>query len=293
MCLLVLAWRVHARYRLVVAANRDEFHARAAAPLAKWPPPAELLAGRDLRSRGTWLGIDRARRFGVVTNFRELQRPRPAAPSRGELVPDYLGAHYGGSPAKPPHEIALDAAAERTRIGKTRNVAGTPGRAADFLAALEPRAAAWSGFNLLLSDADSLWYASNRTTPFARELRPAVYGLANESLDTPWPKLQRVRSGFDSWLREGAPGEVEGLFALLADRTPAPDPPQAQSGALPREWARALSAPFVLHPEYGTRCSTVLLLEGDGRLQLAERRFDPAGRLSGETEFRLRPGEWP
>jgi len=293
MCLLVLAWRVHARYRLVVAANRDEFHARAAAPLAKWPPPTDLLAGRDLRSQGTWLGIDRERRFGVVTNFRELQRPRPAAPSRGELVPDYLGAHYGGSPAKPPHEIALDAAAERTRIGKTRNVAGTPGRAADFLAALEPRAAAWSGFNLLLSDADSLWYASNRTTPFARELRPAVYGLANESLDTPWPKLQRVRSGFDSWLREGAPGEVEGLFALLADRTPAPDPPQAQSGALPREWARALSAPFVLHPEYGTRCSTVLLLEGDGRLQLAERRFDPAGRLSGETEFRLRPGEWP
>jgi len=265
MCLLVLAWRVHVRYRLVVAANRDEFHARAAAPLAKWPPPAELLAGRDLRSQGTWLGIDRERHFGVVTNFRELQPARPAAPSRGELVPDYLGAHHGDSPA----------------------------RAADFLAALEPRAAAWSGFNLLLSDADSLWYASNRTTPFARELCPAVYGLANESLDTPWPKLQRVRSGFEAWLRQGASAEAEGLFALLADRTPAQDPPRAHTGALPREWARALSAPFVLHPEYGTRCSTVLLLEGDGRLQLVERRFDPAGRLSGETEFRLPPDEWP
>jgi uncharacterized protein with NRDE domain len=292
MCLLVLAWRVHARYRLVVAANRDEFHARAAAPLAKWPPPVDLLAGRDLRSQGTWLGIDRERRFGVVTNFRELQPARPVAPSRGQLVPDYLGARHGETRAPP----------------------------ADFLAALEPRAAAWSGFNLLLSDAESLWYASNRTTPFARELRPAVYGLANESLDTPWPKLQRVRSGFEAWLwppREispaatdelaplgktrnfaGTPGEsvdaeVEGLFALLADRTPAEDPPEARTGALPREWARALSAPFVLHPEYGTRCSTVLLLEGDGRLQLAERRFDPDGRLSGQTEFRLQPGEWP
>jgi uncharacterized protein with NRDE domain len=265
MCLLVLAWRVHARYRLVVAANRDEFHARAAAPLARWPPPAELIAGRDLRSQGTWLGIDRERRFGVVTNFRELQPPRPAAPSRGELVPDYLRPHHGESAA----------------------------RAADFLAALEPRAAAWSGFNLLLSDADSLWYASNRTTPFARELPPAVYGLANESLDTPWPKLQRVRSGFEAWLREGASAEVAGLFALLADHTPAQDPPQAHAGALPREWERALSAPFVLHPEYGTRCSTVLLLEGDGRLQLVERRFDPAGRPSGETEFRLQPDEWP
>jgi uncharacterized protein with NRDE domain len=293
MCLLVLAWRVHARYRLVVAANRDEFHARAAEPLAKWPPPAELLAGRDLRSQGTWLGIDRARRFGVVTNFRELQPPRPAAPSRGELVPDYLGARHGESPAEPPREIALDAIAERTPIGKTRNFAGTPERAADFLAALEPHAAAYSGFNLLLSDADSLWYASNRTTPFGRELRPAVYGLANESLDTPWPKLQRVRSGFEAWLGEAGPAEVERLFALLGDRTPAPDPPQAHGGALPREWVQALSAPFVLHPEYGTRCSTVLLLEGDGRLQLVERRFDPDGRVSGETEFHVQPGEWP
>ena len=300
MCLLVLAWQAHARYRLVVAANRDEFHARAAAPLAKWPPPAELLAGRDLRSQGTWLGIDRERRFGVVTNFRELQPARPRAPSRGELVPDYLGARLGDSPAEPAREIA-------------------PG-AADFLAALEPRAAAWSGFNLLLSDADSLWYASNRTTPFARQLGPGVYGLANESLDTPWPKLQRVRSGFEAWLRlpldtspaatdesapvgetrnfartpgEPAPAEVEGLFALLADRTPARALPPAHSGALPREWAQALSAPFVLHPEYGTRCSTVLLLESDGRLYLAERRFDAAGRVSGETEFRLPPGEWP
>ena len=279
MCLLVLAWRVHARYRLVVAANRDEFHARPAAPLAKWPPPAELLAGRDLRSQGTWLAIDQARRFGVVTNFRELQPPRTGAPSRGDLVPGFLAAH-GEHPV---------------------------GRAGDFLAALEPRAAAWSGFNLLLADADALWYASNRTTPFARELGPGVYGLANESLDTPWPKLQRVRSGFETWLwppheispaatdasAPGAPAEVEGLFTLLADRTPAQDPLAAEGGALPHEWARALSAPFVLHPEYGTRCSTVLLLEGGGGLQLAERRFDPAGHLSGETLFRLQAGEWP
>jgi uncharacterized protein with NRDE domain len=262
-CLLVLAWQAQVRYRLVVAANRDEFHARAAAPLAKWPPPAELLAGRDLRSEGTWLAIDRERRFGVVTNFRELQPPRPGAPSRGDLIPDYLGAR----------------GCERAR------------NAAEFLAALEPRAATYSGFNLLLTDADSLWYGSNRTKPFARRLEPKIYGLANESLDTPWPKLQRVRTGFEAWLRQGPTADVEGLFALLADRTPAP--PSTHTGALPQEWARALSAPFVLHPEYGTRCSTVLLLESDGRLHLTERRFDLSGRLSGETEFRLAPGEWP
>ena len=265
MCLLVVAWQMHARYRLVVAANRDEFHARAAAALAKWPPPAELLAGRDLRSQGTWLGIDRARRFGVVTNFRELQPPLPAAPSRGDLIPEYLGAR-----------------------GATPNP-----DAADFLAALESRAGAYSGFNLLLADAQSLWYGSNRTTPFARELPPGVYGLANESLDTPWPKLQRVRAGFEAWLQQGTPAAVEGLFALLADRRPAEATPPAHTGALPQEWARALSAPFVLHPQYGTRCSTVVLLEGNGRLHIAERRFDSAGALSGTTEFRLAPGEWP
>src|SRR6201987_1315504 len=189
MCLLVIAWRVPPRYRLVVAANRDEFHARAAAPLASWPPPAELLAGRDLRSQGTWLGIARARRFGVVTTFRELQPPLPSAPSRGDLIPEYLGAR-----------------------GAQQNLS-----AADFLAALESRAAAYSGFNLLLTDAQALCYGSNRTTPFARELPPGVYGLANESLDTPWPKLQRVRAGFEAWLHQGTPAAVQGRFALLPE----------------------------------------------------------------------------
>ncbi len=263
MCLLVLAWQAHARYRLVVAANRDEFHARPAAPLGIWPPPASLLAGRDLRAGGAWLGLDRARRFGVVTNFRELQRPLHDAPSRGELVPRYLGA--------------------------TGNRA--PPRASEFFAALEPLAREYSGFNLLLSDADSLWYGSNRANPFARCLAPGVYGLANELLDTPWPKLQRVRAGFEDWLRAAA-ATPAALFELLADRTPAPGTDFTHTGGLPPEWARPLSAPFVLHPQYGTRCSTVVLLQADGRAYVAERRFDAGGELSGETEFQLNTGEW-
>jgi uncharacterized protein with NRDE domain len=264
MCLLVLAWRAHPRYRLVVAANRDEFHARAAAPLGRWAAPADILAGRDLRSGGTWLGVDRERRFGVVTNYRELQPPRAGAPSRGDLIPAYLAARSGDSPASP----------------------------AQFLAGLEARAGDYSGFNLLLADADSLGYGTNRAPPFARGLAPAVYGLANESLNTPWPKLERVRAGFDRWLRQGAAASAAELFSLLADRTPAQESAGAHTGALPPDWARALSAPFVLHPEYGTRCSTVLLLEDTGRLYLAERRFDPDGQLAGESEFRLQPGEW-
>jgi uncharacterized protein with NRDE domain len=258
MCLLVLAFDAHPRYRLVVAANRDEYHERPAAALAPWREPP-LIAGRDLRAAGTWLGVDPARRFGVVTNFRELQRPRPAAPSRGTLVPRFLGGASG---------------------------------AGEFFGALEPEADGYSGFNLLLADGDSLWYGSNRAHPFARRLRPGTYGLSNELLDTPWPKLLRVKQGFAAWL--ATPGATcEGLFALLADRTPASNPDELPTGGLPREWQRVLSAPFVEHPLYGTRCSTVVLLEPGGALQLAERRFDAAGEPTGETEFRLNAAEWP
>ncbi|HEV7715499.1 MAG TPA: NRDE family protein [Steroidobacteraceae bacterium] len=258
MCLLVLAWRVHPRFRLIVAANRDEYHERPTAPLAKWPEPNDILAGRDLRAGGTWLGLDRQRRFGAVTNFRELQRPRRAAPSRGSLVPGFLGQ------------------------------ADT---AEAYLASLETDAPGYAGLNLLIADSSHLWYASNRLDRFARALAPGVYGLSNEFLDTPWPKLRRVRHRFEGWL--GAPGNppVSELFDMLADRAPAGEgPPQA---GLSPEWEKALSAPFVVHPTYGTRSSTVLMLEPSGAAFMAERRFDAAGALSGETEFHLNTAEWP
>src|SRR5437763_15542099 len=198
MCLLVLAWQAAPRYRLVVAANRDEYHERPAAALAKWPPPAALIAGRDLRAQGAWLAVDRERRFGVVTNFRELQPPRPGAPSRGELIPRYLN-----SPA-------LAASAQQ------------------FFAALEGQAQRYSGFNLLLTDRDSLWYGSNRASPFARPLSAGIYGLSNELLDTPWPKLQRVRRGSEAWRTRPQPGPPPAPVRLL------PAPPQAAAGRAPR-----------------------------------------------------------
>jgi uncharacterized protein with NRDE domain len=259
MCLLVLAWRAHPRYRLVVAANRDEFHERPAAALARWPAPANILAGRDLRAGGTWLGLDPQRRFGVVTNFRDLQRPQPGAPSRGELIPRFLTAAHA------PEE---------------------------FFTSLQPQAASYSGFNLLLADQDSLWYGSNRATPFARPLAPGVYGLSNEFLDTPWPKLERVRTQFRHWLAADASGTA-GLLALLNDRTRVADDSLLPETGITRKWERILSAPFVQHPDYGTRSSTVLLVQADGQLQLTERRFDPSGAPAGESEFTLPPGAWP
>ncbi|MDE2050471.1 MAG: NRDE family protein [Gammaproteobacteria bacterium] len=280
MCLLVLAWDAHPKYRLVVAANRDEYHDRPAAPLAPWPVPSDILAGTDLRAGGTWLGIDRQRRLGIVTNFRDPEAvpvtvpggrppgprilrgrsPPESARSRGHLIPRYLGGATG------------------------------PG---GYLAALEPDAGIYGGFNLLLADAESLWYGSNRSAPFARALSRGVHGLSNELLDTPWPKLRRVRRGFEDWLSGGGDAQDGELFKLLADRTPATDAEVLPSTGLSPEWERILSSPFVRHERYGTRCSTIVAIEPTGACFIAERRFDPSGACLAESEYRLAPLEWP
>jgi uncharacterized protein with NRDE domain len=296
MCLLVLAWKAHPRYRLVIAANRDEYHDRPAAALGRWSAPDDILAGRDLRAGGTWLGIDRHRRFGVVTNFRDPpadgepaqessaraglaagaspeRRARPEPPSRGGLIPRYLVGAAG------------------------------PG---EYFRVLQQEAGRYGGFNLLLADSESLWYGSNRNSPFARALTAGVHGLSNERLDTPWPKLLRVRRRFVEWLRGGPAAEGGELFALLDDREPATDEsalPEATAAAsaglgqpragLSPEWERILSSPFVRHDIYGTRCSTIVAIEPAGGCYFAERRFDASGACCGETSYRLAPGEWP
>jgi uncharacterized protein with NRDE domain len=263
MCLVVMAWRAHPRYRLIVAANRDEFHNRAAAPMATWNDAPDILAGRDLQALGTWLAVDRQRRFGIVTNFRDAQARRPEAPSRGGLIPDWM---------------------RQTTAPAT------------FLQHLEPDAQRYAGFNLLLNDADSLCYASNRASEFSRTLAPGVYGLSNLLLDTQWPKLTRVRAKFETWLAEqSASGNAatEPLFAMLADRTRGPPDAPEPLPSLPPEWAQVLSSPFVVHPLFGTRSSTLVMIGHDGSLSMLERRFDAAGILSGESACTLQPGEWP
>lgn len=257
MCLMILGWQVHPRYRLVVAANRDEFHRRPAAPLAPWPDAPGILAGRDLQAGGTWLAVDRERRFGLITNFRDLSLPRATGPSRGELIPRFL-------------------------LGQVS--------ACEYLDGVNARASEYPGFNLLLADTNALWYASNRADPFARELRGGIYGVSNHLLDTPWPKLERARAAFRNWVAE-ATTSPEALLDLLGDRTPSQSI-DAQSGLSP-EWERTLSSPFVLHPEYGTRASTVIAIEPDGSMLVHERRFDAAGRVSDESRQRLARGEWP
>ena len=244
----------------MVAANRDEFHARPAAGLAPWDDAPDIIGGRDLQASGAWLAVDRRGRFGIVTNFREFGRRRRSAPSRGGLIPAYLAG------------------------------ARAPG---EYFQALETDAPGYAGFNLLLADAGSLWYASNRADVFARELPPGIYGLSNEFLDTPWPKLVRVRARFRALLDSSGAADARalttGLFDMLADREPAP-PDTVPPGDLSPEWARKLSAPFVLDPTYGTRCSTVLAISDSGTLSITERRFGADGGQTAEAERVLNTG---
>ncbi|MGH8177386.1 MAG: NRDE family protein [Steroidobacter sp.] len=258
MCLLVLAWKHHPRYRLILAGNRDEFHDRAAAPLNWWQDDPRILGGRDLKAGGAWLGVARSGRFGIVTNYRDLQAPVEGAPTRGNLVPRFL---TGATSPK------------------------------EFLDDLRGAAPRYSGFNLLVGGSRALYYFSNRGPNAPTALAPGVYGLSNHLLDTPWPKLTRTRTRFEKLLGEpDVPSE--GLFAMLADREPAAVEHLPSTG-LPEDWERVVSAPFIVNERYGTRCSSVLLVERNGRTILQEHRFDAQGVQTGASRFEYTSTEVP
>ena len=214
MCLIVLAWRAHPRFPLIVAANRDEFHARKAAPAAFWQDQPQILGGRDLQAMGTWMAVSRTGRFAAVTNYRGAREPT-AAESRGALVTGFL--------------------------------ANSPSPAA-YMADVGSRASKYSGFNLLASDRKELWWMSNRDGS-PRRLEPGYYALGNLLLDSPEVQPFKAR------IAETSPA-VEPLFGILAP-------------------AR------IINPEYGTRCSTVLLDDGT-QVRYSERSFGPDG-TEGET----------
>jgi uncharacterized protein with NRDE domain len=251
-CLIVLGLFVHPRYPLVVAANRDEFVARPSSAAGFWPERPGLLAGRDLAAGGTWMGVARSGRFAALTNFRDPRTFDPSLPSRGELVVRFLAA----SEAPVEHLRSLAATGER------RN-----------------------GFNLLAAAGGRLaWYSDRGGAP--RDVDRGVHAVSNALLDEPWPKVSRSASGLARILGREDEVDPEELFALLADREPAPDADLPDTGVgLAAE--RILSPPFIAAPGYGTRGTTLLLVSADGRASLLERRFDEAFRVTGTTRFEL------
>jgi uncharacterized protein with NRDE domain len=247
MCVLAFAWRLNPRWPLVLAGNRDELHARPSAPLGRWPEAPQVLGGRDLASGGSWLGVNEAGAMAVVTNLRGYGPPQEGRPSRGRLVEDVLtGAGEFADPER----------AELSRLNPFSLITVADGRAG---------------------------FAANRPEVVRRVLEPGLYGLSNGGLDEPWPKTVKLKAALEAWLAAGGE-DLEPLFAALADESRPPEDELPSTG-LDAERERLASAVFIRSPVYGTRCSTVVRVDADGRGEIAERRFEPDGAVSGYTRL--------
>ena len=241
MCFALLAVRQHPTYPFILAANRDEYFHRPALPLHEWVDFPAIVGGRDVESAGSWLAINQQQaRLALVTNYR-AGIPQPAARSRGALVRDMLISHD--------LEVSLQQlAAEQQSYG---------------------------GFNLITGQLpDRLWFFSNRNGQAAMPLTAGIHALSNASLDTPWPKVMRGQQRFAAILQQTGARLVEDLFTLLADTTPAADADLPDTG-IGLEKERWLSSIFITGEQYGTRCSSVLLLDTAGQIHFHERTFAP------------------
>ena len=240
MCLILFLYNKHPDYRLILAANRDEFYDRPTSPLAFWNDAPDVLAGRDLKGTGTWLGITKNGRIAAITNFREPTLFKPIAPSRGLLVSDYLTGT------------------------KTPKI---------YLKHIKTIGYRYNGFNLLLGDSSGFYYYSNKTE-IIKELKPGLYGLSNHLLDTPWPKVEKGKAFFKNVLSKGKRINTEDIFSLLADRTFAPDDLLPDTG-IGLKWEQILSSLFITSDTYGTRSSSIVLMDRSHEASFTERSFIP------------------
>jgi uncharacterized protein with NRDE domain len=251
MCLILLAWRSHANFPCVIAANRDEFHARAAAPASWWSGAPQILAGRDLRAGGTWLGITRSGRFAALTNYRDPEQRRAGTPSRGTLVTSILQS----------------GASTEELLQHLREVGG-----------------AYHGFNLIFSDGERLAIYESMSG-VGRELRPGIYGLSNHLLDTPWPKVQQAKSRLSAALSDLT--DTRAALALLRDAEPAADNLLPITG-MSLEWERLLSSAFIRSKDYGTRCSTVVRVDARQQVSFDEWTWDTLGQETHKVSIQFR-----
>lgn len=253
MCIIFLAIEQHPKYSLVIAANRDEFYNRPTAQAHFWPDAPGLLAGRDLRSNGTWLGVTRAGRVAMLTNFREPGKEDPSCPSRGELVTGFLLSRQ---------------------------------TVEEYLSWLQANGDRYNGFNLIFGTLEKLVYFSNRAN-YPTFLSPGIYGLSNGLLDDPWPKVIKGKEGLSSALRNGLADDSSALFKILEDQNKPPLHLVPCTGLDP-SLEYDLSSIFVQRSGYGTRASTLLLAE-DGTRVLFWEKTQPKGEILC-FDFFVHPG---
>ncbi len=251
MCLILIAYRLHPGYEIIVAANRDEFYNRPTQPAEFWADHPDVLAGRDLQAGGTWLGVSRSGRFAAVTNYREAKIEKAGAPSRGQLIRDFLISNT--SPES-------------------------------YLEKLQFTGAQYNGFNVVFGDANELFYFSNRSE-LSQRLSPGVHGLSNHTLNTPWPKVEKGKKRFTEILAEKEM-QAEKIFELLRD-TSKPDDALLPDTGVGAELERTLSPIFISSPRYGTRSSTILLMDKKKAVTFIERNFEDQQVKTVRYEFEI------
>lgn len=240
MCLILLAYKVHPNYPLIIAANRDEQYNRPTASAQFWADYPNLLAGRDLEAMGTWFGVTKEGRFAAITNYRAPSLVVDNARSRGELVTNYL-------------------------IGNAST--------REYLINLQETRDNYNGYNLILGDINCCWYYSNISNQ-VEEVKPGIHGLSNHFLDTPWTKVNKGKENLARCIQDPNFIEKEKLFTLLYDdeRANVEELPDTGVGL---EWETILSSIFVKSPNYGTRASTVMLIDRQKHILFSECSFIP------------------
>lgn len=250
MCILFLAVNEHEHYPLIVAANRDEFFDRPTSQSDCWNDYPDVLAGRDLRAGGTWMGINNNGRFSALTNVRDPHRIDPNARTRGELVSDFL-------------------------ISQQSN--------ADYLEQLKQTKNDYNGYNLLFGDWHNIWVYNNHQDKMEK-LGNGVFGLSNADLNSPWPKINKGVNNLREYCQLHHDFDQDSLFDLLRDDTQAADEILPQTG-VPIEWERKLSSIFIKSEEYGTRSSTLLTIDNENTLRWEERSFDNQGNVFATKNY--------
>jgi uncharacterized protein with NRDE domain len=250
MCILFIAVKQHPDYPLIIAANRDEFHARLTTPAHVWPDNQTILAGKDEQAGGTWMGISTLGRLAALTNIRAPQRDRLDARTRGELVVNALNSED-----------------------------------ADVAAHLAAQSQHYNGFNLVYGHWEQL-QVFNSHDQQTHALTQGVYGLSNAALNTPWPKIKRGVAGLNKACQGRADLNIETLFTLLGNNEIAPDDELPDTG-IAKPWEKMLSSIFICSPDYGTRSSTVVTIDTQQQMQWQERTFNAAGTETHRESYTL------
>jgi uncharacterized protein with NRDE domain len=248
MCLIVCSWKQYEKYPLVLLANRDEFYERPAVPIHFWESDEKILAGKDLKAGGTWMGLSKSGRFAAITNYRDFSLEKSGAPSRGKLIPGFFRS--GLSPM-------------------------------DYAQSICP-AEAYNGFNLLLGTPNELVHYSNISNE-PRQLAPGLYGLSNHLLDTPWPKVSRAKKLLATALEQGMFSSEE-LLPILRDSHYPPDEQLPDTG-VGLDIERMLSPIFISSEKYGTRTSSFLRFESSGQIIFEETTHNVPGQQGGSKQF--------